>query len=94
MHREYRFRFTDLADRLHVGIGVEGGPRPFHASIEAQRVPLTSRSLWWVQLRYPMTSVVTMLRIHGQAIRLWRRGARFYSKPAFSPRAGSTKESR
>lgn len=92
MHREYRFRFSSLDERLHVGIGVEGGPRPFHASIEARRVPLTTRSLWWAQIRYPMTSVVTMARIHGQAVRLWRRGAQFYSKPPFTPHVGTKKD--
>lgn len=84
----YRFRVTPPGERLTVHIEVErNGTRAFDATLRLERSELTARSLAVTALRHPHTGLRTLGLIHLQALRLWRRGARFYSKP--EPPAGA-----
>jgi len=80
----YRFRFMRSADgeRLVARVDHDDAQGPLlQTSVSAHLVPLTVqrrlRALW----RQPLMSLGVMLRIHWQALRLWRLGVPFFSKP-------------
>ncbi len=79
---EYRFRFQEPAERLHVSI-VEsvGGADMFNASMAYKRVPLTDARLLLESLRLPLMPFKVMAAIHWQALKIWLRGGRFHRMP-------------
>jgi DUF1365 family protein len=84
----YRFRVTPAGERVTVHIDVlRDGGRRFDATLKAERRPLTGRSLLGTVLKHPHTGLRTLALIHFEALRLWLKKARFYSKPA--PPAGA-----
>lgn len=79
----YHFRF--LAQSGQVGVHIEyrqGGQTTLLAHVGGRARPLTARALLSALLRFPFMTLGVMIRIHWQAVRLWRKGARFHRKPA------------
>jgi uncharacterized protein len=83
-----RYRFTLAPPRArvvaHIDVDDPDGP-VFDATQAGRRVPLTTASLARVLLRHPLVTLHTVLRIHLQALRLWRRGVPFHRKPVPPP---------
>lgn len=52
-----------------------------HASLSGHAEALASRPLLKAFCRYPLMTIGVVVRIHWQALRLWVRGAPFFSKP-------------
>jgi DUF1365 family protein len=84
---EYRFRFHARDDggvpawRLaRIEHGDAAGDL-LHTAISGRAVPLATGPLLRAALRYPLQSMRVMLRIHWQALRLWAKGAPFFSRP-------------
>jgi DUF1365 family protein len=78
----YHFRF--LAQAGQAGANIEyrhQGQRTLLAHIGGRVQPLTSRALLSALLRFPFMTLGVMVRIHWQAVHLWRKGARFHHKP-------------
>ncbi len=96
MDMDYRWRFVDPGDRLAVHMeNHRRGERVFDATLAMNRKPITGWRLAWVLLRYPLATLSVILRIHWQALRLWLKGATFYTHPdKVRPTTESTLESR
>jgi DUF1365 family protein len=79
---EYDWIFTAPSERLTVHIDeFRGGQKFFDATLQLKRKPLTTRSLMGAMASHPHTTAHTMARIHWQALKLWWKGAPFFSKP-------------
>ena len=75
----YTVRVRDEADRLRITINQsKDGELQLHASLDLARRPLSSRAVARMLLRYPLVTHKTIGMIHVHALKLWRRGARFY----------------
>ena len=79
----YDFRFNDPDDRLKLSIQHRGetGPR-LHTRFDGVGRTLDSRSIARAFLSYPLMTLKVIGAIHFEALRLWRKGAKFHSKPA------------
>ncbi len=79
---DYRFRFR-LDDRIaHVDINYHDADGLMLAtSVAGRRESLADRSVLRRFLGNPTMTLGVVLRIHWQALQLWRKQARFYRKP-------------
>ena len=75
----YTVRVRDEEGRLRITINEsKDGQLQLHASVDLARRPLSSRAVAGMLLRYPLVTHKTIGMIHLHALKLWRRGARFY----------------
>lgn len=79
----YDWRFRMPGERLNVHmINHGGGQRLFDASLDLRRTEIDRRSLSRVLLRYPAMTAKVILMIYFQALRLWWKGAPFFTHPS------------
>jgi uncharacterized protein len=79
----YRFRFRLDATHAHVDVHYHDGDGLMLAtSVGGRREPLTDRTVLRRFVGNPTMTLLVVLRIHWQALHLWRKRARFHSKPA------------
>jgi len=82
----YRFKYSHRSGNQRVSIDYHDLPEHavplLRTAIVTQAEPLTTRRLFFTVLSMPMMTVGVMLRIHIQAFKLWRKGARYHSVPA------------
>ena len=83
---EFTMRPVDLGDprqpvAARIRVVDEAGREVFDATQVGRPEPLTTSSLWRAALAHPMVSVVTIVRIHWQALRLWLRRVPFFRRP-------------
>ncbi len=86
----YRFRFMLSLDAAHAPRGAHtvarvdfddaNGPL-IQTSVSGQLVPATRQSIRTALWRYPAMTLGVVARIHWQAVRLWLKRTRFFSKP-------------
>jgi DUF1365 family protein len=84
MAAHYAFTLSRPANRLAIAIEEtdgEGG-RLLTATMAGRGVPMTDRSLAGVLAAMPFVTAKTIAAIHWQALKLWRKGATFHSRPA------------
>lgn len=82
----YRWKLPPPSDRVSVGIDLtRGGRTVLAAQLSLDRRPLTDRALASALFRYPFMTVQVIGAIHFEALRLWRKGARFWNRPAYDP---------
>ncbi|HEX2884290.1 MAG TPA: DUF1365 domain-containing protein [Candidatus Limnocylindria bacterium] len=87
MDAAYTVRVQDRPDELRVVIDEsEAGERLLQASVVLKRQPLTERGLARMLVRFPFVTLKTIGLIHWHALRMWRRGATFYSHGAAGTR--------
>lgn len=78
MDMEYRMLFTVPDAQLGVKMqNFQGGERKFDVSMLMERVPITSWSLNWILIRFPLMSVQIFAGIYWQALKLYLKGAKF-----------------
>jgi len=78
----YRFSVLPPGERVLVHMGVDDDEgRIFDATQDGRRVELDARSLRRALVRYPLVPLVTLLLIHGHALRLWLKRVPFHRKP-------------
>ena len=89
MEGRYAVHVRDEQDRLTIAINERQGDQPvLTTSLVLRRRPLTDRALLRLLLRHPLVTWTTIGLIHGHALRLWLRGARFHRHgDATRPRA-------
>jgi len=82
MDATYRFRLAEPGERLSVTIR-ESVPEGelLIATLTGRRVPLTDGALVRAFVTHPLMTVKVIAAIHWQALRLWRKGARFHRRP-------------
>jgi DUF1365 family protein len=79
---QYRFRFMRTSDRTVARIDHDDALGALiQTSVSGHLVALNTRSQWQALLRYPLMTVMVVLRIHWQAFKLWRKKVTFFSKP-------------
>ena len=79
---DYRFRFRLDAGIAHVDVNYHDAQGLMLAtSVGGRREPLTDGAVLRRFLGNPAMTVGVMVRIHWQALQLWRKRARFYRKP-------------
>jgi DUF1365 family protein len=79
----YRFRFRLDDNRLHVDVNYHDAQGLMLAtSVGGQREALTDRAVVRRFLLNPLMTVGVVARIHWQALKLWRKKAKFYTRPA------------
>ena len=79
---QYRFRFMRTSDRTVARIDHDDALGALiQTSVSGNLVALTTRSQWQALLRYPLMTVMVVVRIHWQAFKLWRKKVTFFSKP-------------
>jgi DUF1365 family protein len=82
----YRFRFRLDGAAVHVDVNYHDAEGLILAtSVSGRREPLTDRAVLRHFLGNPMMTLGVIARIHWQALKLWRKRARFYRKPAPPP---------
>lgn len=80
---EYRFRFHRDDHRRTVGINYHGdGALKLKTVVTGEARPLTAAELLKALASQGWSTLLVVLRIHGQALKLWRKGAVFHRKPA------------
>lgn len=76
MEATYEFRTRPPDDRVALLIReTVGGEHLLTATMVGHRRPFTSRALWSAFARYPLVTLKVVAAIHGEALRLWRKGA-------------------
>jgi DUF1365 family protein len=79
---QYRFRFMRTADRTVARIDHDDAIGALiQTSVSGYLLALSSRTQWQALLRYPLMTVMVVVRIHWQAFKLWRKKVTFFSKP-------------
>jgi DUF1365 family protein len=82
MELDYDWRFRLPGPRLNAHAIVAQKGRPlFEATLSLARRPLTKRSLTRVWCRHPFMTGKVIAAIHWQALRLYTKGAPFYTHP-------------
>ena len=82
MQARYRFRLSRPAERLSVSIEeYQSGELMLVANQSGEMRPLSDRHLLRALLRTPFMTFKIITAIHWQALKIWLRGAPFFSKP-------------
>jgi DUF1365 family protein len=89
----YRVTVRDDQARLAIGISERDDEGPLlSTSVTLRRLPITTRNLVWLLVRYPLMTQRTTLLIHWHALRLWlkrvprhQHGAAPTSRPRAHP---------
>jgi DUF1365 family protein len=84
----YRFEMSAPGDDVFARIDLTvAGALRFRATLALERVPLDDRALARMLIRYPLMTARIMGAIHWEALKLWRKGVPFQSKPRYDPEA-------
>jgi DUF1365 family protein len=78
----YRFRFDIRDDRIGIWIHYDREDGGLLATLVGRRAPLTDAGILGAAIRRPFGSLRVLALIHWQALKLWRRGARYHPVPA------------
>ncbi len=88
MAMRYRFRLRVPGEKLSVMIREtatdEGDEELLIATLTGQRRMLRDRTLALAFFRYPLMTLKVFAAIHFEALRLWRKGATFYSRDSLA----------
>jgi DUF1365 family protein len=84
MAARYGFTLSRPAGRFAIAIEeTDGAGLPLlTATMSGRGVPMTDRALAGALAAMPFVTAKTIAAIHWQALKLWRKGARFHSRPA------------
>jgi DUF1365 family protein len=84
----YRFELPPPGERLEARIDLaHGGETVLASHLSLERRSLTDASLLGALARYPLMTASVIAAIHWQALRLWLKGARVWTKPPYDPEA-------
>ena len=83
MDARYHFRLSARENRLTVFIReYQESKLMLVASLTGHLRQLSDLRLLYVTVAYPLLTLKVVAMIHWQALKLWLKGARFYTKPA------------
>nr|WP_164837165.1 DUF1365 family protein [Vibrio alfacsensis] len=81
--QRYRWKIKPLTDKLNVHLECHKGEKHFDATMAMKGKPLSSQSLLKCLIVTPIQTVKVMVGIYWHALKLWIKGAPFYSHPKF-----------
>jgi DUF1365 family protein len=82
----YRFAMTFADDGVDIRIDLHADGRPvFVSALRLAQQPLTDRAIVRALTRFPAMTARVIGAIHWEALRLWRKGLPYLSKPAYDP---------
>jgi DUF1365 family protein len=82
MNKDYDWTFSEPGEMLNVHmIDFDRGEKFFEADLQLARREITGRGLALMLLTYPFVTVKVIAAIYWQALRLWIKGAKFYTHP-------------
>ncbi|MBN1126702.1 MAG: DUF1365 domain-containing protein [Sedimentisphaerales bacterium] len=82
MDLDYQWRFLQPCERIQVHMqNIDHGTKLFDATLSLRRTEITGPALVRLLLRYPAMTVQVVTHIYWQALRLWLKGATFYTHP-------------
>ncbi|MDQ6670686.1 MAG: DUF1365 domain-containing protein [Chloroflexota bacterium] len=91
----YSYAFSSPGATIDARLDLmHGGLKTFGAQLTLRRVPISDRALLGMLIRYPLMPQRVLASIHWQALKLWRKGAQFRSKPAYDPVAALERAAR
>ena len=83
---DYRFRVQPPDATLMIAIRQRARDgQTLHAILSGTAAPFDDRTLLRALLAYPLMTFKIMAAIHWEALRLWRKGAKFQTRPAPAP---------
>lgn len=83
MDIEYQWSLTLPAKTIQVNmVDYHHGDRMFEATLDLKRLAISTSALATVLFLYPAMTIKVVTGIYWQALRLWLRGANFYSHPS------------
>jgi DUF1365 family protein len=92
----YRFRMTSMAGLHRLAIDyhdpLETEEPLLRTAIVTRHGQFSTRVLFRYLLGMPMMTVGVIMRIHLQAFKLWRQGARYHSVPPLPEREATTND--
>ncbi|EIF2703745.1 MULTISPECIES: DUF1365 domain-containing protein [Vibrio] len=80
----YRWRIKPLTDKLNIHLECHKGEKHFDATMVMKAKPLSSKTLLRCLIVTPIQTVKVMVGIYWHALKLWVKGAPFYSHPKYS----------
>jgi DUF1365 family protein len=85
----YAFTLEPPSDRVRARIDLAVGDVPQLSATLALEAPepIDDRAVALMLLRYPLETIKVIGAIHWEALRLWRKGAPFRSRPPYDPEA-------
>ena len=82
MESTYHFHISPPSDRLTVFIDQHDDKGPLlKASFSGFSEHLSDKTLFYLLLKYPLMTVKVIGGIHWEAIRLWNKGLKIFSRP-------------
>ncbi len=80
IEQEYRWRLKPLDDKAFIHLNVlKNTQKEFDATLLLKRLPLSSNTLSKALVKMPSMTVKMLIFIYWQALKLWFKGAVFYS---------------
>ena len=82
MDHDYEWFFTSPKDFLTINMkNFKSNHKVFDATLILKRAPLNLKNLALHLLRFPFITFLVVFRIHWQALKLWFKGASFFTHP-------------
>ncbi|KQH89246.1 DUF1365 domain-containing protein [Vibrio fluvialis] len=79
----YQWKLKPLSDALMVHLECHRDQKEFDATLALKAQPFTTKALITLLIRTPMMTVKVLTGIYWHALKLWIKGAPFYSHPKY-----------
>ncbi|HHP0458732.1 TPA: DUF1365 domain-containing protein [Vibrio harveyi] len=80
----YRWKIKPLTDKLNIHLECHKGEKHFDATMAMKAKPFSSNALLKCLIVTPIQTVKVMVGIYWHALKLWIKGAPFYSHPKYA----------
>lgn len=81
--QQYQWRLKPLGDHLSVHLECHKGEKHFDATMAMKALPFNSKNLVKQLIKMPSQTVKVVFGIYWHALKLWLKGAPFYSHPKY-----------
>ncbi|WP_041170321.1 DUF1365 domain-containing protein [Vibrio sp. EJY3] len=82
--QQYHWKIKPLTDKLNIHLECHKDGKHFDATMAMKATVLSSKSLMKYLVITPIQTVKVVFGIYWHALKLWRKGAPFYSHPKYS----------